>query len=122
VIQEIVARGDKVIASGRRVEERLGDLKSDSLALLELDIGASQEVITAAIQKAWGMFGHIDVLLSNAGMSAMRSVEEAEYAFFSLSFSLSFCLVPLPIPIPDPNLNPDSDPNPRKVKEKKKVD
>jgi NADP-dependent 3-hydroxy acid dehydrogenase YdfG len=104
VIQEIVARGDKVIASGRRVEERLGDLKSDSLALLELDIGASQEVITAAIQKAWGIFGHIDVLLSNAGMSAMRSAEEAEYDFFlcvSLFLSLPFPIsIPIPIPIP----------------------
>jgi len=100
VIQEIVARGDKVIASGRRVEERLGDLKSDSLALLELDIGASQEVITAAIKKAWGIFGHIDVLLSNAGMSAMRSAEEAEYVLFLfLSLSSPF-LIPIPIPIP----------------------
>ena len=103
MIQEIVARGDKVIASGRRVEERLGDLKSDSLALLELDIGASQEVITAAIQKAWGLFGHIDVLLSNAGMSAMRSAEEAEYVFFFslfLSLSLLFSVFPYVILAP----------------------
>ena len=77
--QEIVARGDKVIASGRNIEDRLGSLKSDNLALLELDISAGRQAITAKINEAWTIFGHIDVLINNAGISAMKSAEEAEY-------------------------------------------
>ncbi|KAK3346604.1 hypothetical protein B0T25DRAFT_552410 [Lasiosphaeria hispida] len=89
VVEEIVARGDKVIASGRKVEERLGSIKSDSLALLELDISAGREAITAAIQSAWSIFGHIDVLLNNAGMSAMLSAEEATDAYIDTMFTVN---------------------------------
>jgi NADP-dependent 3-hydroxy acid dehydrogenase YdfG len=78
LIEHIVSRGDKVIASGRKVEQKLGHLKSDNLALLELDITASFAEISAQINKAWNIFGHIDILMNNAGMSAMRSAEEAE--------------------------------------------
>ena len=77
LVQHIHARGDKVIASGRKVEERLGHLKTDSFALHEMDITSSGEVIAAKIKEAWLIFGHIDVLVNNAGMSAMSAAEEA---------------------------------------------
>jgi len=80
IVNEIVARGDKVIASGRKIEERLGHLKSDNFALLELNITAGQADLAARIKEAWGIFGHVDVLVNNAGMSAMKPAEEAEYA------------------------------------------
>ncbi|KAK0649029.1 hypothetical protein B0T16DRAFT_409311 [Cercophora newfieldiana] len=89
VIQEIVARGDKVIASGRNVESRLGALKSDSLALLELDISAPLSTITTTIQSAWSTFGHIDILLNNAGMSAMCTAEEATPALINQTFTIN---------------------------------
>ena len=79
IVNKIVSRGDKVIASGRKIEERLGHLKSANVALLELDITTSSANITARIQEAWRIFGHVDILVNNAGMSAMRSAEEAEY-------------------------------------------
>ena len=82
LVEHIVSRGDKVIASGRKVEQRLGQLKAkfgpENFALLELDITAGPTVIAAKIKEAWEIFGHIDVLMNNAGMSAMRSAEEAE--------------------------------------------
>jgi NADP-dependent 3-hydroxy acid dehydrogenase YdfG len=78
LVEHIVSRGDKVIASGRRVEQRLAHLKSDKVALLELDIAANPAEIDTAVKKAWGVFGHIDVLMNNAGMSAMKAAEEAE--------------------------------------------
>ena len=78
LIDHIVARGDKVIASGRKVEQRLGHLKSDNLALLDLDITEGSINIAAQVKKAWEIFGHVDVLMNNAGMSAMKSAEEAE--------------------------------------------
>jgi NADP-dependent 3-hydroxy acid dehydrogenase YdfG len=78
LIEKIVARGDKVVASGRKVEQRLGHLKSDNLAVLELDITAGPAEISTQVKSAWDIFGHIDVLMNNAGMSAMKSAEEAE--------------------------------------------
>jgi len=87
--QEIVARGDKVIASGRNIEDRLGSLKSDNLALLELDISAGRQAITAKINEAWTIFGHIDVLINNAGISAMKSAEEADDTFIQNMFTVN---------------------------------
>jgi NAD(P)-dependent dehydrogenase (short-subunit alcohol dehydrogenase family) len=78
LIEQITARGDKVIASGRNVDQKLGHLKSDKVALLELDITADFSQIEAQMEQAWGIFGHIDVLMNNAGMSALKSAEEAE--------------------------------------------
>ena len=83
IINEIICRGDKVIASGRNVEQRLGEVKSDTVALLELDITSSEEILKRKVQEAWDMFGHVDVLFNNAGVSSMKSVEEAEYVIRS---------------------------------------
>lgn len=78
LVSEIVSRGDKVIASGRNVEMRISHLKSENVALLELDITADSKTLASKISTAWGIFGHIDVLMNNAGMSALKSAEEAE--------------------------------------------
>ncbi|KAK5988334.1 Oxidoreductase BOA17-like protein [Cladobotryum mycophilum] len=78
LVDHILSRGDQVIASGRKVNERLAHLKSNpNAALLELDIAAGKEELLAKIQAAWQIFGRIDVLMNNAGISATRSVEDA---------------------------------------------
>jgi NADP-dependent 3-hydroxy acid dehydrogenase YdfG len=77
IVRYALSQGDKVLASGRNVESRLGHLQSEHLALLELDISASSEEITKQIKIAWNIFGHIDILMNNAGMSAMKSAEES---------------------------------------------
>ena len=84
LLDHIIAHGDQVIASGRNVEKRLGHLKSDNLAVLDLDITAGWAEIEAQVKKAWEIFGHIDVLMNNAGVSAMRTAEEAEYVLYLL--------------------------------------
>lgn len=78
LVSEITSRGDKVIATGRNVEKRISHLKSENVALLELDITADSKTIASKISTAWDIFGHIDVLMNNAGMSALKSAEEAE--------------------------------------------
>lgn len=78
LIKHIVERGDKVIATGRKAEQRLGHLKSDTLAVLELDICGGRQHVQEQVKKAWEIFGRIDVLVNNAGASAMKSAEEAE--------------------------------------------
>ncbi|KAL8090862.1 uncharacterized protein LOC141698518 [Apium graveolens] len=82
--------GCKVIAAARRLD-RLKSLcniinaQSSShtprAVPLELDVMAEPEVVEAAIQKAWSAFGHIDVLINNAGLrgsasSAMKLTKE----------------------------------------------
>ncbi|KAF7550508.1 hypothetical protein G7Z17_g5678 [Cylindrodendrum hubeiense] len=80
LVRDVLARGDNVIASGRKVEERLGPriAKSECLAFLELDISASQQAIDTQVKKAWDIFGSIDVLVNNAGCTGFRSAEEAD--------------------------------------------
>ncbi|KAH6898036.1 hypothetical protein B0T10DRAFT_601081 [Thelonectria olida] len=89
LVQHIAARGDKVIATGRKAEQRLGHLKSDSVAILDLDISAGYSQVESQIQKAWGIFGNIDVLMNNAGASAMKSAEEADEAYVNDLFQVN---------------------------------
>ncbi|KAI5465287.1 hypothetical protein BGZ63DRAFT_460084 [Mariannaea sp. PMI_226] len=89
LVQEITARGDKVIASGRKAEERLGHLKSDNIAILDLDICAGWSAVEEQVNKAWNIFGHIDILMNNAGASAMKSAEEAQDAYVNNLFQVN---------------------------------
>lgn len=78
LVDEIIRRGDKAIAAGRNIENRCADIKSDDVALLELDMRSGSAVIAESIKKAWGIFGHIDVLVNNAGVVGLKSFEDAE--------------------------------------------
>lgn len=79
-MEHILSRGDKVIATGRKVEEKLGHVKAqyENIALMELEVTAGIEVIRTQIETAWNIFGHIDVVMNNAGMSAMTAIEDAK--------------------------------------------
>ncbi|KPM44098.1 hypothetical protein AK830_g2465 [Neonectria ditissima] len=81
LVRDILSRGDKVIASGRKVEERLGPRipESENLEYLELDVTAPQAQIDTQVKKAWDLFGSIDVLVNNAGRAGVKSAEEAEW-------------------------------------------
>ncbi|KAF9768993.1 hypothetical protein IL306_013658 [Fusarium sp. DS 682] len=89
LVNEIVARGDKVIASGRKANQRLSHLESDNVAILELDITAPWNEIQANINEAWEIFGHIDLLLNNAGASALKCAEEADDAYVNNLFQVN---------------------------------
>jgi len=77
LLNHLITRGDRVIATGRDAERRLAYLKSDSVALLDLDVTSGIAVIEAQIRKAWDIWGGIDVLMNNAGVSNPKSIEEA---------------------------------------------
>lgn len=77
---ELAKAGCRLIAAARRVD-KLKDL-CDSIntrfpssspdriraVALELDVTASEPVLEAQVQKAWDIFGGIDVLINNAGV------------------------------------------------------
>src|SRR5689334_9759145 len=70
--------GDRVVATGRRVQklrDALRDVASERLELFELDV--TDEVQAAAVvNQAVSRFGCLDVVLNNAGYSLIGNFEE----------------------------------------------
>lgn len=74
-----LARGDRVIATARKVEQ-LADLKaqrSGQLLTLALDV-TDPASINDAMARAETAFGRIDVLVNNAGFGLVGAVEELD--------------------------------------------
>ncbi|KAK4183797.1 hypothetical protein QBC35DRAFT_442678 [Podospora australis] len=89
LVHSFAARGDKVIATGRGAQSRLAHLKSDNIALLDLDVTAPLSEIQSIIAEAVAIFGRIDVLVNNAGKSRMSSLEEASVALLKTLFDVN---------------------------------
>lgn len=83
-VQQILDRGDRVIATARR-PQKLAHLEAMGAHLLELDVTSPQETINAVVANAIKLAGPIDVLVNNAGFVAAGSWEDLEYASLSLS-------------------------------------
>jgi NAD(P)-dependent dehydrogenase (short-subunit alcohol dehydrogenase family) len=80
VASRALDKGDAVVATARdpkAVIERIGE--HPNLLPLALDV-TDEAQATAAAQAAVDRFGHIDVLLNNAGFGLMGAVEEATAA------------------------------------------
>ncbi|HHP7229589.1 MAG TPA: oxidoreductase [Xenococcaceae cyanobacterium] len=75
--EAVLAKGDKVVATTRHPEEIADLVKqySETVKAVHLDITKSNE-ISAAIDTALSTFGHVDVLVNNAGFGTMGAVEE----------------------------------------------
>jgi NAD(P)-dependent dehydrogenase (short-subunit alcohol dehydrogenase family) len=57
---------DEIKALAKRNEE--DGTRSGEAFAIELDVSASEPAIGAAVEKAWAVFGYIDVLVNNAGI------------------------------------------------------
>lgn len=75
LVEEIVRRGDKVIAANRQVDQ-MAERASENVSLLELDITSGSKVIASKVKEAWQIFGHIDVLVNNAGIFKFAPFED----------------------------------------------
>ncbi|KAH0912134.1 hypothetical protein HID58_035455 [Brassica napus] len=73
---DLAKSGCKIIAAARRLD-RLQSLcseinafstKTKLAAPLELDVSSDTSTIRNAVKQAWDIFGHIDVLINNAGI------------------------------------------------------
>jgi NAD(P)-dependent dehydrogenase (short-subunit alcohol dehydrogenase family) len=76
LVDAALARGDRVVATARRVES-LADLAGERVLAVALDV-TRQDQINAAISAALDRFGRIDVLVNNAGYSTVGAVEEID--------------------------------------------
>jgi NADP-dependent 3-hydroxy acid dehydrogenase YdfG len=75
LIQQILRRGDKAIATARN-EATLKALADKGAATMQLDITASEDVLRLRAKEAIETFGHIDVVVHNAGSFQMGSWED----------------------------------------------
>jgi len=85
--EHLLAHGSNVVATARKPEQ-LADLTTKypaSLQSLALDV-TSQQQVDAAVKDALARFGHIDVLVNNAGYGLAGGVEEATEAEFMPMF------------------------------------
>lgn len=78
-VHGILARGDRVVATGRNASSRLHHLKDTGAAILDLDVSANAEVIEKTVKEALRIYDGIDVLVNNAGYMQSCYIEELTY-------------------------------------------
>ena len=73
----MLERGDKVISTARaRSLPKLAELKEKGAATLELDVTAPLSELHAVAAKAIAIYGHVDVVVNNAGYIMSGALEE----------------------------------------------
>jgi len=85
LVASALARGDRVIATARAVE----DIKvpsSPNLSVLQLDVTDGFEAIKAVLDKAAKIWGHIDILVNNAGVGYTGLLEEGGSSLLEKQF------------------------------------
>jgi NADP-dependent 3-hydroxy acid dehydrogenase YdfG len=77
--EEVLKAGDKVVATARNIGT-IADLEKkypETARALSLDV-THREQIATAVEQALEHFGHIDVLVNNAGYGLMGAIEEVQ--------------------------------------------
>jgi len=88
-VSAIVARGDKVIATARDIS-RLSEFEpNENVRLLRMDVTDTQDILNEIAANAIQAFGHIDVLVNNAGYVLSHVWEETRYVLVGLDFSFA---------------------------------
>jgi NAD(P)-dependent dehydrogenase (short-subunit alcohol dehydrogenase family) len=75
LVVALLGRGHKVIATARQ-QDKITDLGSLGAALLSLDVTWSADLLEAALKEAVSIYGHIDVVVNNAGFFLEGTIEE----------------------------------------------
>lgn len=81
-VHGILARGDKVIATARRLDS-IKHLQQTNVDILQLDITDSESNIRDTIEIVRSTYGRIDVLVNNAGYIQIGMVEDLRHDSFA---------------------------------------
>jgi NAD(P)-dependent dehydrogenase (short-subunit alcohol dehydrogenase family) len=79
-VKNLLARGDKVIATARNTE-KIAHLQKAGAAILKLDLADDQAEFNKQAEAAIAMYGKVDVLVNNAGYSHFGTTEEDRYVY-----------------------------------------
>lgn len=84
-------RGDKVVATARKIEDLSGLVRDygDAVLPLTLDV-SSREAVFATVATARQHFGRLDVVVSNAGYALFGTVEESDEGDSRAQFETNF--------------------------------
>ena len=85
--EEALKRGERVIATARDVSKlsRLTQQYPDRIQTLTLDVTNPQEIVSVA-ERGIAAFGHVDVLVNNAGYGVIGAIEEVSEDEFERMF------------------------------------
>ena len=75
-VHSALARGDKVIATGRNSATKLKQFEGTGAAIVDLDVTLPEAEVKKTIDGAVKIHGRIDVLVNNAGYGLFGCVEE----------------------------------------------
>ncbi|QKX53579.1 uncharacterized protein TRUGW13939_00658 [Talaromyces rugulosus] len=89
-VLQTLARGDKVIATGRNASTKLAHLQGTGATILDLDVTMPEAEIAAKIKEAHQVFGRIDMLVNNAGYLESGAVEELSLDRVQRSFETNY--------------------------------
>ncbi|KAK4247848.1 hypothetical protein C7999DRAFT_40838 [Corynascus novoguineensis] len=67
LVHSAVARGDKVIETGRNAATKLKHLEGTGAAIVDLDVSLPEADVKRIVDEAVKIYGKIDVLVNNAG-------------------------------------------------------
>jgi NAD(P)-dependent dehydrogenase (short-subunit alcohol dehydrogenase family) len=77
--KQAIERGYRTVVTARDVAKLPGDVASDQVLVLKLDVTQPEQVATA-VKAAKARFGGIDVLVNNAGIGYFAAIEEGDAA------------------------------------------
>lgn len=92
IVMTALQAGERVVATGRSLEKlrtTFPDGESDALAFVELDV-TDEQGAAAAIEKAVGRFGRIDVVVNNAGYCVLGNFEDLSAADIQQQLATNF--------------------------------
>jgi Short-chain alcohol dehydrogenase of unknown specificity len=91
IVRHTLDRGYRVVATSRNLKdiENLGNDAANRICRLKLDVTHPDE-ITSAVVAAEEHFGHIDVLVNNAGVGYFGAIEESDQNDVRRMFEVNF--------------------------------
>jgi len=96
IVLSSLARGDRVIATGRtadKIKQLISSVNPelvDNLRAVQFDIADGEELIKVKIDEAAAFWGGIDVLVNNAGVGILGIVEEGGTKLLRQTFDTNF--------------------------------